>query len=214
MDLTRKLVAVTFLAGVAVAIASAPAMAKPQKHRVARALAAESAGAASYVDPATQPSSRMPTLGMNEAAAPAAVAAPTRRRSRVAKIPAANNNAAPASASAFASGDLVSEARRYMGGNPTGRGSLWCGAFVDLVLKRTGRKGGGNLASAYARYGTRVSSPQVGAIAVITRKGGGHVGVVSGVDSAGNPIVISGNHNNKVGESVYPRGRIIAYVVP
>ena len=26
---------------------------------------------------------------------------------------------------------LVSEARKYIGTNPTGRGSLWCGAFID-----------------------------------------------------------------------------------
>src|SRR5262249_16448084 len=51
---------------------------------------------------------------------------------------------------------LVVEARRYIGTNPTGRGSLWCGAFMDMVLKRTGHPGGGNLASAYARYGARV----------------------------------------------------------
>jgi len=43
---------------------------------------------------------------------------------------------------------------------------------------------------------------------------GGHVGVVSGIDPSGNVIVVSGNHNNTVAESVYPRGRIIAYVMP
>ena len=112
------------------------------------------------------------------------------------------------------SNSLVSEARKYIGTNPTGRGSLWCGAFMDLVLKRTGHAGGGNLASAYARYGTRVSGPQVGAIAVMGRRGGGHVGVVSGVDPNGNPIIVSGNHNHTVAESVYPAGRISAYVMP
>jgi len=109
---------------------------------------------------------------------------------------------------------LVTEARKYIGTNPTGRGSLWCGAFMDLILKRTGHAGGGNLAKAYASYGTRVSGPQVGAIAVIGRRGGGHVGVVSGVDPNGNPIVVSGNHNHTVAESVYPAGRISAYVLP
>ena len=112
------------------------------------------------------------------------------------------------------SNTLVSEARKYIGSNPTGRGSLWCGAFMDLVLKRTGHTGGGNLASGYARYGTRVSGPQVGAIAVMGRNGGGHVGVVSGIDPNGNPIIVSGNHNRTVAESVYPRGRITAYVLP
>ncbi len=114
----------------------------------------------------------------------------------------------------FSSDALVSEARKYIGTNPTGRGSLWCGAFMDMVLKRTGHAGGGNLASAYTHYGTRVSGPQVGAIAVMGRRGGGHVGVVSGIDANGNPIVVSGNHNHTVAESVYPRGRIAAYVLP
>jgi uncharacterized protein (TIGR02594 family) len=86
---------------------------------------------------------------------------------------------------------------------------------MDMVLQRTGHKPGGNLARAYASYGQRVSGPQVGALAVMSRgKGGGHVGVVSGVDASGNVIVVSGNHNNTVAESVYPRSRILAYVMP
>ncbi len=114
----------------------------------------------------------------------------------------------------FTGNSLVAEARKYIGTNPTGRRSLWCGAFMDLVLRHTGHRGGGNLALGYEHYGTRVSGPQVGAIAVMGRHGGGHVGVVSGVDPSGNPIIVSGNHNNTVAEAVYPRSRIAAYVVP
>ena len=112
------------------------------------------------------------------------------------------------------SNSLVEEARKYIGTNPTGRGRLWCGAFMDFVLRRTGHPGGGNLALGYSHYGTRISGPQVGAIAVMGRRGGGHVGVVSGIDANGNPIIISGNHNRTTAESVYPRSRIAAYVVP
>ncbi len=108
------------------------------------------------------------------------------------------------------SNSLVAQARKYIGTNPTGRGSLWCGAFMDLVLKQTGHAGGGNLAWGYSRYGTRVAGPQVGAIAVMH----GHVGVVSGIDANGNPIIVSGNHNHTVAEAVYPRSRISAYVMP
>ncbi len=43
---------------------------------------------------------------------------------------------------------------------------------------------------------------------------GGHVGIVSGIDANGNPILISGNHNNRVVEAPYAAGRIYAYVVP
>jgi uncharacterized protein (TIGR02594 family) len=124
------------------------------------------------------------------------------------------NKASLAGSSSLFGSSVVSEARRYLGTNPTNRRSLWCGAFMDLVLRKTGHKGGGNLASAYAHYGTRVSGPEVGALAVMGRRGGGHVGVVSGVDARGNPIIISGNHNHTVAESTYPRGRIYAYVKP
>ena len=128
-----------------------------------------------------------------------------------ASLPSSAGMAAPGG---YGSSSVVAEARRHLGGNPTGRGSLWCGAFMDMVLKRTGHAGGGNLASAYSHYGQRVSGPQVGAIAVMGRHGGGHVGVVSGVDPNGNPIIVSGNHNHTVAESVYPAGRISAYVLP
>jgi uncharacterized protein (TIGR02594 family) len=114
----------------------------------------------------------------------------------------------------FTSNALVADARRYLGTNPTGRRSLWCGAFMDKVLRDTGHKGGGNLALGYLHYGRRVSGPRVGAIAVMGRRGGGHVGVVSGIDANGNPIIVSGNHNHTVAESVYPRSRIEAYVMP
>jgi uncharacterized protein (TIGR02594 family) len=115
-----------------------------------------------------------------------------------------------------AGGGLVEEARRWIGTNPTSRRSLWCGAFMNFVLERTGLAGtGSDLAKSFASLGRRVSGPQVGAIAVMSRRGGGHVGVVSGVDEAGNPIIISGNsRGRKVAEHAYPRGRIYAYVMP
>jgi uncharacterized protein (TIGR02594 family) len=112
--------------------------------------------------------------------------------------------------------NLVSEARRYVGGNPTGRGSLWCARFMNMVLQHTGHKGtGSDMASSFARYGTRVSGPQVGAIAVMSRgRRGGHVGIITGVDAQGNPIMISGNNGNRVREAPVSRGRIYAYVMP
>ncbi len=111
---------------------------------------------------------------------------------------------------------LVSEARKYMGTNPTAKTRLWCATFMNMVLAKTGYSGtNSDAAKSFAQYGRRISEPKVGAIAVLTRgKNGGHVGVVSGVDANGNPIIISGNHNKRVGESVYPRGRVIAYVMP
>jgi uncharacterized protein (TIGR02594 family) len=111
---------------------------------------------------------------------------------------------------------LVREARKYMGTNPTQRSRLWCATFMNMVLAKAGYSGtNSDAARSFAQYGRRVSEPKVGAIAVLTRgKNGGHVGVVSGIDANGNPIIISGNHGAKVGEAVYPRTRVIAYVMP
>ena len=111
---------------------------------------------------------------------------------------------------------LVAEARRFIGGNPTGRARLWCARFMNMILQKTGHRGtGSDMARSFASYGHRVSGPQVGAIAVMSRgRRGGHVGVVSGVDAKGNPIIVSGNHGRKVAEAVYPRGRVYAYVLP
>jgi uncharacterized protein (TIGR02594 family) len=113
------------------------------------------------------------------------------------------------------SSNVVAEARRYLGGNPTGMGSLWCARFMNMVLQRSGFHGtGSDMAASFARYGQRVSGPQVGAIAVMGRRGGGHVGIITGIDASGNPIMISGNNGNRVREAPISRGRIYAYVMP
>jgi uncharacterized protein (TIGR02594 family) len=188
------------LCGVALAAFTTQALAKPQHRRHTSHRHAVTASALPSQD------DRIANMNI----APADQSRPRTRHARVARVQAEE----PTPSILGGSSALIDEARRYLGGNPTGRGSLWCGAFMDLVLKRTGHTGGGNLARAYARYGTPVSGPEVGAIAVMGRRGGGHVGVVSGVDASGNPIIISGNHNNRVAESVYPRSRILAYVLP
>jgi uncharacterized protein (TIGR02594 family) len=58
------------------------------------------------------------------------------------------------------------------------------------------------------------AEPSVGVVAVLSRGRGGHVGIVTGFDDRGNPKIISGNHSGRVGESVYPRSRVIAWVIP
>jgi uncharacterized protein (TIGR02594 family) len=118
-------------------------------------------------------------------------------------------------ATAGAGSSLVMEARRHLGGNPTSRRSLWCARFMNMVLERTGHRGtGSDMASSFAHYGERIAGPQVGAIAVMGRRGGGHVGVITGIDAHGNPIMISGNNGNRVREAPVSRGRIYAYVLP
>src|SRR6185437_5979799 len=66
---------------------------------------------------------------------------------------------------------IVADARRYIGdGNPTGRRTLWCARFMNMVLHQAGYRGtGSDAARSFASYGRRVPGPRVGAIAVIAR---------------------------------------------
>jgi uncharacterized protein (TIGR02594 family) len=120
-----------------------------------------------------------------------------------------------AAASSFVSSNIIAEARRFLGGNPTSRGSLWCARFMNMVLQHSGYRGtGSDAANSFAHYGQRISGPQVGAIAVMERRGGGHVGIITGIDASGNLMMISGNNGNRVREAPISRSRIYAYVMP
>lgn len=106
---------------------------------------------------------------------------------------------------------LVSKARTYIGMSAKQIGlhrrTLWCSAFMRFIAGSP--KGVNDRAISW--NGQPHISKQIGAI-VIVRSRRTHVGVVSGFDQKGNPQIISGNHNNKVAEAVYPASRVIAYV--
>jgi uncharacterized protein (TIGR02594 family) len=115
--------------------------------------------------------------------------------------------------SGFSAGNgLVDRARQYVGATARQvgvRSTLWCSAFLRKI---TGATDVDDRAVSWERH-QRVS-PQVGAVVTMGRRGGGHVGIVSGFTKNGDPIVISGNHGHRVAESVYSRHRIRAWVSP
>lgn len=115
---------------------------------------------------------------------------------------------------------VLLEALRWRGrsarqiGLPT---KLWCADFMNFVLRRAGGNGThSRSARSFLQYGKKLDGPRVGAIAILYRRGAnnGHVGVVRGTDGQGNPVIISGNHGNAVRQSVYPKSRVLAYVMP
>lgn len=84
--------------------------------------------------------------------------------------------------------------------------TLWCADFMNLIF------GGSNrMALSYTSRGTAASHGCIGCVAVTKRRGGGHVGVVKGYDKSGNPILISGNHSNRVGVGTYSKHAVVAY---
>lgn len=104
----------------------------------------------------------------------------------------------------------VDRARQFIGetAHQVGvRSTLWCSAFLRKV---TGAQDVDDRALSWEKH-QRVA-PQVGAVVTMGRRGGGHVGVVSGFTAKGDPIVISGNHGGRVREAVYSRSRIRAWV--
>ena len=129
-------------------------------------------------------------------------------------------DAADAAAQVPGAAGVLLEALRWRGrtakqiGLPT---KLWCADFMNFVLRRAGGKGTQSRAArSYLKYGKKLDGPRVGAIAILTRKGpqNGHVGIVRGTDGQGNPILVSGNHGETVAQSVYPKSRVLAYVMP
>lgn len=110
--------------------------------------------------------------------------------------------------------DAVAVAERYLGGNPTGRASLWCADFANFVERQLGRAGTHSReALSFLRYGPHVSNPAPGDLVVLGRRGGGHVGYLIKQTPAG-PLIVSGNHGHRVGIGVYPSHNVIAYVRP
>jgi len=118
----------------------------------------------------------------------------------------------------FGNSVLIAEARKYLGTNPTAMSRRWCARFMNMVLSKAGYAGtNSDAARSFVGYGRRVSEPRIGAIAVLSRgknRNLGHVGIVTGIDTHGNPIILSGNHGRRVGEGTYSRNRVLAYVVP
>lgn len=68
---------------------------------------------------------------------------------------------------------------------------------------------------AWKEYGIPCAVPALGAIAVLTRPGGGHVGIVTGVSKDRSRIrLIGGNQGDMVSESWFEVGRVVAYRLP
>lgn len=130
------------------------------------------------------------------------------------------SDAAEAAAQVPGAAAVLLEALRWRGrtarqiGLPT---QLWCADFMNFVLRRSGGKGTSSRAArSFLQYGKKLDGPRVGAIAIMSRKGpnSGHVGIVRGTDGKGNPILVSGNHGPTVMQSMYPKERVLAYVMP
>ena len=96
-------------------------------------------------------------------------------------------------------------------------GQPWCGTIMADWMARAGYPVPPKAfrALAWADYGVACPGPAHGAIAVLTRKGGGHVGIVTGVSRNGLHVrILGGNQGDAVNEAWFPVARVTAYRLP
>lgn len=92
----------------------------------------------------------------------------------------------------------------------------WCGAFVAGCLQRCAIAYPAKYASALAwlEWGVE-TGPGLGAVAVIKRQGGGHVGFVTGITTDGRYVrLLGGNQDDGVSEAWFVAERIVGYRAP
>lgn len=94
----------------------------------------------------------------------------------------------------------------------------WCGAFMARVCKDAGVPFPKRYSSALAwsDWGVPLSSPAQGCIAVLSRNGGGHVGIVTGVSRDRKLVrLLGGNQGDAVSEAWFViAGRVRAWRAP
>lgn len=91
----------------------------------------------------------------------------------------------------------------------------WCGLFMAVVVKRSGREPIRNplWARGWVNWGVPVGTPKLGDIVVFSRKAGGHVGIYIGEDAFAYHI-LGGNQANMVNITRIVKARAIAFRRP
>lgn len=107
---------------------------------------------------------------------------------------------------------MVGRAAGWLGIKVTDDETAWCGTFVSACLATAGFKPPRGAVGVRARWwggwGDPLSlteRPPLGAIAVYSRPGGGHVGFVVGMTPQGDLIILGGNQGNAVTEARFAR---------
>lgn len=92
----------------------------------------------------------------------------------------------------------------------------WCAGFVSGILEEAGyvsaRTG---WARGYLKWGTKLSGPAYGSIAVLERgPTSGHVAFVVGRDKFGNLMLLGGNQSDAVNIKAFDPKRVLSYRWP
>lgn len=94
--------------------------------------------------------------------------------------------------------------------------TAWCAAYVNATLQQAGMKGtGSNMARSFLDWGTEVSEPQRGDLAVFSRGDPngpyGHVGFFDGYNADGTIRVLGGNQGDSVSIASYSPDDLLGF---
>ena len=95
----------------------------------------------------------------------------------------------------------------------------WCAGFIGWCMVQAGYEkqipdyslG----AKSWLNFGVKVSEPVLGAIAIKSRRGGGHVGIVVGISNGGKYLyILGGNQGDQVSVRKYPKSVWMGFRLP
>lgn len=92
----------------------------------------------------------------------------------------------------------------------------WCGVAVAAWMREAGilLPQHWYRAKGWLDWGVPLGWPAVGSVVVFERSGGGHVGLVVGVDQFSRLMVLGGNQGNRVSIAPFDKMRVIGYRWP
>jgi uncharacterized protein (TIGR02594 family) len=95
-------------------------------------------------------------------------------------------------------------------------GQPWCGGALAFWMQGAGISfpKAYYRAKAWLEWGITLAEPVVGCVGVFDRKGGGHVGIVTGRDASGHLLVIGGNQSDAIRISAFSTDRVLGYRWP
>lgn len=98
---------------------------------------------------------------------------------------------------------------KWLGKNPA-----WCGIYVAKVFKNCNMKYPSQFyrAKSYRTFGTQLTRPAYGCLAIKQRKGGDHVCFVAGKLKDGRLVCIGGNQSDSVTYAIYKVSDFDAFV--
>lgn len=92
----------------------------------------------------------------------------------------------------------------------------WCGLFVAQNLTLTGHTVPRYWmrARSWLDWGIPLSVPSLGCVVIFPRKGGGHVGFVTGRAEDGKLLILGGNQGDSVSVGLFDPARVLGYRWP